>query len=357
MSKSKLTLIIDGNWLLMSRLSVLGNKYVDDHEMCKNLKQLMIRSIGVVLRKFPIVDNIIFVADGGSWRAKVPLTDWLQKMKDDSDQIVGYKATRVRSDELNWELIFETYEEFMSVLQSTGINVCREKEVEGDDWCWFWSTHLNSQNTNCIIWTKDNDLKQLVNMNTDKCFTALWNMDSGLFISEYEEQELDFLFNNSFNENETIWNEVTDKSKNVSKINPKHIVIDKILKGDGSDNIFPIVLRNSKSGSDKKFKISTKDINYSLDIKDKNSIAEYIHELINSKNYKDRIFGDKTEQDIIEHFDYNKKLIFLNKESYPDEVLNIFTKYGEYNVSKDISIAEDQINAQSNKLTSILDII
>ena len=30
MSKSKLTLLIDGNWLLMSRLSVLQARYSDD---------------------------------------------------------------------------------------------------------------------------------------------------------------------------------------------------------------------------------------------------------------------------------------------------------------------------------------
>lgn len=341
----------------MSRLSVLGNKYIDDYDMCKNLKQLMIRSINVVLRIFPTIDNIIFVADGGSWRAKVPLTNWLEKMKDESDQVVGYKATRVRSDEVNWELVFDTYEEFMSILQTTGINVCREKDVEGDDWCWYWSNYLNSQNTNCIIWTKDNDLKQLVKMNSDKCFTALWNVDNGLFISEYEEQELDFLFNNVFNENEKIWNEISEKVKSVTKINPQHIIIEKILKGDNSDNIFPIILRNSKSGTDKKFKISTKDINYSLDIENKYAIMHYIHELINSKNYKDRISGDKTEQDIVEHFNYNKKLIYLNKDSYPQEIIDTLYKYDDYNISKDTSIAESQINAQSNKLTSILDLI
>ena len=33
MPKSKLTLIVDGNWLLMSRLSVLNNRYVDEFEL------------------------------------------------------------------------------------------------------------------------------------------------------------------------------------------------------------------------------------------------------------------------------------------------------------------------------------
>ena len=61
MSKSKLTLLIDGNWLLMSRLSVIANQYNDDYELSHELQLLLIRSIKLVLKHFPDIDNIIFV--------------------------------------------------------------------------------------------------------------------------------------------------------------------------------------------------------------------------------------------------------------------------------------------------------
>ena len=77
--------------------------------------------------------------------------------------------------------------------------------------------------------------------------------------------------------------------------------------------------------------------------------------LINSKNYAGRI--NKTEQEIISHFKYNRKLVALEKESYPQEILDIFEKYHDYNISKDTSIAESQLQAKSNKLNGILDII
>ena len=67
-NKSKLTLIVDGNWLLMSRLAVISGRYPDTNELNRELKLLMIRSVNLVLRAFPVIDNIIFVADGGSWR-------------------------------------------------------------------------------------------------------------------------------------------------------------------------------------------------------------------------------------------------------------------------------------------------
>ena len=77
MTKSKLTLIIDGNWLMMSRMSTLNGKYATTESMMQDLKLLMIKSINVVLRTFQSIDNIIFVADGGSWRSKVEVPSFL----------------------------------------------------------------------------------------------------------------------------------------------------------------------------------------------------------------------------------------------------------------------------------------
>jgi len=95
MPKSKLTLIVDGNWLLMSRLSVLNNRYVDEFELNQELKLMLIKSINVVLRTFTDIDNVIFVADGGSWRNSIEIPDYLYKEKTSEDQSVEYKGNRV----------------------------------------------------------------------------------------------------------------------------------------------------------------------------------------------------------------------------------------------------------------------
>lgn len=354
MPKSKLTLIVDGNWLLMSRLSVLNNRYVDEFELNQELKLMLIKSINVVLRTFPDIDNVIFVADGGSWRNQVPMPECL-KREETSGVIVDYKGTRVKSTDINWDLLFESYGDFISTLQSNGITACQEQGIEGDDWCYHWSTYLNSQGTNCIIWTKDNDLKQLVNIDSNKCFTAWWNNSNGLFVKDFPEEEFNFLFNTEFNINEDILNTLIYKSGEVHKINPSEIIVDKIIRGDAGDNIYPIILRKAKTNSTRSFKVATKDIDYSLDYKDDNAVNNYIHNLVNSKNYAGRI--NKTEQEIISHFKYNRKLVALEKESYPQEILDIFEKYHDYNISKDTSIAESQLQAKSNKLNGILDII
>ena len=354
MPKSKLTLIVDGNWLLMSRLSVLNNRFADEYELNQELKLMLIKSINKVLRFFPFIDNIIFVADGGSWRNQLEIPEYIYKEISDV-QSAEYKGNRVRSDDINWDLLFSSYNDFISTLQSCGITSCQETGIEGDDWCYHWSTLLNSQGTNCIIWTKDNDLKQLVTMNSDKCFTAWWNESNGLYVEDFPEDEFNFLFNTEFNINEDILNKLIDKAKDVNKIDPKTIVVDKIIRGDAGDNIYPIILRKSKTNSGRLFKVASKDIDYNLDYNNDAAIFNYIDNLIHSKNYEGRI--DKSEDDIINHFKYNRKLVALEKESYPQDVLEIFDKYNEYNLSKDTSIAEAQIQASNNKLRGILDII
>lgn len=349
MSKSNCTLLIDGNWLLMSRLSVLNNRYKDELELCQELKLLMLKSVNVVLRQFPIIDNIIFVSDGGSWRNNIDVPEFLQ------NEGITYKGNREKSEDINWELVFGEFESLMSLLQSTGITVSKEGGIEGDDWCWYWSTKLNSENTNCIIWTKDKDLTQLVKTNSDNCFTAWWNKDSGAILQEVNEEEMDYLFNANFSDNEEIYKRFIQEAKQVTYINPKNIVIDKIVRGDMGDNIIPIIYKKSRSNPNKQFRVSVKDLDSSFDIHSETAVRQYIHNILESKSYQGKV--DKNEEDIVQHFMYNTKLVELSEKNYPKDVLDLFAEHDEYNISKDISIAQSQLQAKSNKIQNILDII
>ena len=349
MSKSKLTLVVDGNWLLMSRMSVLNARYADDEQMCKDLKIMMIKSINIVLRTFPAIDNIIFVSDGGSWRNKLEAPKFLQ------EQGIEYKGNREKSDNVNWDAIFSAYEDFITKLNQNGITAVKETGIEGDDWCWYWSTKLNKEGTNVIIWSKDKDLTQLVKTDRDGCFTVCWNKDSGVTTTLRDEGEMDFLFNMQFNINEEIYRSIVDKSKEVNQITPKDVVVDKIIRGDAGDNVLPIILRKSKSGSDKQYRVSPKDIDSNLDIHNEAEVRTYVENLLESKSYKGRV--DKPITNIIEHFEYNKKLVALEKDSYPQEILDIMNKYQTYNCSKDTHEIEYQLTAEANQIGSVLDFI
>ena len=126
-NKSKLTLIVDGNWLLMSRWAVMNGKFQEDNEMCREIQLTMVKSINVVLRTFPSIDNIIFVSDRGSWRNDLEIPSFM---------IEEYKGNRELDPSVNWKAIFESYEEFINLLAEQGITTCQVHGIEGDDWCW-----------------------------------------------------------------------------------------------------------------------------------------------------------------------------------------------------------------------------
>ena len=347
MSKSKLTLIVDGNWLLMSRKSVMNNRFNTDEELIKELKLLMIKSLNVVLRTFPSIDNIMFVSDGGSWRNNIEIPEFLQK------EGVEYKGNRVQDPNTDWKVIFDGYHDFIDIMKSCGINVYREQNIEGDDWCWYLSQKLNSEGTNCIIWTRDHDLMQLVKTNSDGCFTAWYEKDSGLYLEEKADEDLNFLFNMNFNENEALMNELINNSKKVTNIKPINIVIDKIIRGDSGDNILPIVKHKGRN-SEKEFRVSNKEINFNINPYDDNNIKLWIDNLIETKPYVGRIVGDKTPQEIFEHFKYNRKLVSLDERSYPYEVYEIMCNYIDYECCKDTKAVEEKLEAQKNDVEDII---
>ena len=61
--------IMDANWLLMSRFSIMSDQFESNMpEQVKlqaqsNLQDLMAKSITIVLNRFPIIDNIVIVTD------------------------------------------------------------------------------------------------------------------------------------------------------------------------------------------------------------------------------------------------------------------------------------------------------
>lgn len=361
MNKSKLTLIIDGNWLLMSRLSVIKEKYPDDVELCKELQLMMVKSINVVLRMFLNIDNIIFVSDGGSWRNEINSPNFITE---------SYKGTREQDPNINWKMIFDSYENFIKLLKDNNITTCHTNGIEGDDWCWYWSKKLNEENTNCIIWSMDKDLTQLVHTNHDNgVFTVCWNSKTGVTLEDGDysnDSDLDFFFGDlNKQNNDKYLHEIIRKSIKINKINPNLVVLDKIIRGDKGDNILPIILRKSKNGnSDKLFRVSTKDLDETIDVNNEDKVKNYIHNIINSTNYKNRVvkienneFKEKTENEILEHFKYNKKLVYLDENSFPQHILLSMKEHDTYNINKDISNVTSILTAKTNQISDVLDSI
>lgn len=347
--KSILCLVVDGNWLLMSRLSILRMRIKDEDKLLKELKIMMIKSMNVMMRNFPQIDNIIFVADGGSWRNGLEIPTFLKK-----DHIT-YKGNREKDKDLDWDKVFATYDEFVNTLKESGICVSREKGVEGDDWCAYWSKTLNSKNTNVIIWSADRDLTQLVKIDPkSKCFTICWNKNyMTMELIEHNSDDMDFFFDFDNTVNQQLLENISIKAKDIHEIHPMDVVIDKIVRGDAGDNILPIVQKKGKS-SDKLFRVAQKELDLSMDITRLDEITAWVDELLNKKTWQGKI-DDKTEDQIVEHFEYNRRLVWLDPSSYPDDVLEKMRNHHVESANNDLSIAMQKIQAEKNEVTDILE--
>lgn len=317
---NKCTLLIDGNWLMRSRMSVLtkgfniNNSDVIKSETAREFKDLLAKSINVMINKFPQIDNIVLVSDGGSWRKNVKKPECISK--------IVYKGNRKLEEELDWRVIYDSFNEFFDKCLTEGITCTNGMNIEGDDWIWYWSRFLNYNKTNCIIWSVDCDLKQLVQYNNG-IFTAWYNDNAGLVAhedldsSKYDELDL-FMDPTKHN---VLFESIINKLKKVTYINPNDIIIDKIIFGDSGDNIKPVV---QYTKSNRIYKITNKDwkeIKDKLNISDINDIKNNIDLIATSIYNINKNYQSRTIKDIAEMIAFNIKMVFLDKSVMPEKIL------------------------------------
>lgn len=268
MKLGKHTLLIDGNYFLHSRLFVLprpkGKQLLGDKESQSQLmRKLCIDFASEVRKMSPFIDQIVVAVDAKSWRK-------------DLFPDAQYKGTRTQDNSINWKACFEIYSEWQKILEKKGVVIHQVNGAEADDVMYGWSTQLNSEGKNCIAWTGDRDLIQLVNYNQATDAYTLWYYNSKKKLIAFEgfEEVMSNRKTSDMSNEELIFNISSDESsydklkedfqswmdKNkvqVEEINCDDFVFGKILQGDKSDNI-PSVITWTKAASNGKIR------NYSL---------------------------------------------------------------------------------------------
>lgn len=340
----------------MSRFSMISDEFStafseERLEAAKNnLKDFLARSIILQVNKlYGIIDNIILVADGGSWRNRIDKPSTI---------VEEYKGNRSRSEDVEWAYVFESLSEIQENLRSLGVTACKNLGVEGDDWIWHWSTKLNKEGINCIIWSSDGDLKQLVKYENN-VWTVWYNDRYGLVLPENMNDEGDDL---AFYMNCNFYSETFNKLKNLSPkgykyLSPDSIVIEKTMCGDAGDNVKPIM--RVRSGS-KNYKYTPKmwsTLSEKLQINTINDLLNnkenIVKELLKSRTGKWLNFNNTNEQ-VLEELNYNLKLVWLNSSQIPDDIQDIMNEE-EYKIA-DIDYIRNNfkiIAGQSNEVQDI----
>lgn len=333
--KNKLTLLVDSNWLLISRASVLMNTFNKNlpeeakEQAQLDLEDLMAKSICVTLSRIPAIDNIVLLADGGSWRKQ------LQVPKNIEGTI--YKGNRSQDNDIEWSYIYKALSNLISRAKEMGLTVTQYNNIEGDDWVWYWTRRLNSDGINCIIWSSDNDLKQLIQVDKNSnAFTAWYNDRNGVWLPDTikePEDNLDFFFNIQYYS--PVLESIKTKVHNHNYINPTDIITSKVICGDAGDNILPVM--RYKKGN-KTYRITEKDWDGIKLLYNINSFEDFLNQI--DKISEDISLHKKFKQyhpkasDIKEMIEYNIKLVWLNENVIPDTIIQFMNQqeYKKYDV-------------------------
>jgi len=339
MKLGKHTLIIDGNYFVHSRLFVLprpkGEQLLGNRDGQEQfMRKLCIDFASEVRKMTPFVDQIVVAVDSKSWRK-------------DLFPAAEYKGTRVSDNSVNWGNVFDTYEQFQHILAKRGVIIHKVPGAEADDILYGWATQLNNEGKNCIVWTGDRDLIQLVDYNTATDAYTLWYYNSQRRLLAFEgfdellqSKEIDvmcnddMLFNMSSNEvtndklKEDLQSWVLKNGVQIQEINCDDFIFSKILQGDKSDNIQSVVTwtKRTSSGTARNYSITEK---HALQILEKyREIEGNFHiDHFFSSNQVDTIVrlihdvvGRSELKEIRVRFNQNLDLMLLHYNTIPESI-------------------------------------
>ena len=337
MKKGGHTLLIDGNYFLHSRLFVLprpkqGKMLEDDDSRAVFMRKLAIDLASEVRKMRDFIDKVVVAVDARSWRK-------------DLYPEAEYKGTRKQDSKIDWTSVYNIYEEFQAILQKHGVIVHRIDGAEADDVLFGWSTYLNNKGKNCIVWSGDRDLIQLVNYSQPNDSYTLWYSTAQKSLYTFKDfnkvlnkksqiSNEDFLFNMSSYSGmaeeykQSMKNWIDGNKIKITEVNCDEFIFKKILIGDKSDNIPSVIVwqKEIKGGKLRTYSITEKlaDKIYDQYTKEKDSFV--IDQLFNSDELDTlsdivyRVVG-KSKKNIIRNKIFeNMTLMMLHVNVIPEPI-------------------------------------
>jgi len=356
------TILIDGNYFIMSRLFVLPRpkqitglpmiKFMESEKEVSMLMRKLCIDFASEIRKLKnVTKRIVFTLDAKSWRKDLfPEAD--------------YKGNRENDPTIHWDNIMKCVKEFSELLAKQGVIVERIPGAEGDDLVFAWATHLNSNNESCIIWSGDTDLMQLVNYNKSTDAFTLWydntrsqlgvypGFEKWLSTKEGNKDEVVDIFTETprFYISDQIKDELkTFIDKGGLKVNDVYCdeyIFQKILKGDKGDHITSVIQVPSKTGL-RMNRVNDKKAKSVLDAFKKRHRRfsaiylfedEYKNEICQLVSREMKVTGKNSE--IKAKLELNTSLMLLHVATIPDAIQkSMFDKIrNDYELMQDLEI-------------------
>ena len=339
MRKGGHTLLIDGNYFLHSRLFVLprpknGVMLEDEASRASLMRKLAIDLASEVRKMRGFIDKVVVAVDARSWRKDLFPT-------------AEYKGTRKSDSSIDWNAVYDVYEEFQNILQKHGVVVHKIEGAEADDVLFGWSTLLINKGRNSIIWTGDKDLIQLVNYSKANDSYALWyspvqkslycfkDFIDVLNTSETTDTD-DLLFNLSTYSGvkeeykQAIKDWIQSNKVKLTEVNCDEFMFNKLLIGDKSDNIPSVVLwqKEMKGGKLRTYSITDKLADKIFQQYNKENSQFVIDQLFNKDEIEKladvvyRVIGKSSIAQIKNNISQNMSLMMLHTKVIPDAIQN-----------------------------------
>ena len=341
MKLGKHTLMIDGNYFVYSRLYVMprsksGKLLGDEKEKAQFMRKLCIDFASEVRKMRPFIDQVLVAVDSKSWRK-------------DLFPEAEYKGTRTTDETVDWEAVYDIYGKFREVLAKQGVIVQQTNGAEADDILFAWSTELNNQGRNCIVWTGDRDLIQLVDYTQATDGYTLWyyNTKKALIAFEGFSNLLEEFSSDDFSNDDLLFNMSADTSSSggikadlkdwiarnkvtIEELQSREFIFKKILIGDKSDNIPSVVTYDKRmsNGKLRTFSITEKQAEKILAQYEKD-FGQFEIEHLFVKESRERIcdsiyrvVGNSKTESIQPRLMQNIQLMLLHVRIIPEPILN-----------------------------------
>ena len=361
MKLGKHTLMIDGNYFVYSRLYVMPRRkdkqlLESEKDQGQFMRKLCIDFASEIRKMKPFVDEVVIAVDSKSWRK-----DFYPEAE--------YKGTRKTDSSVNWEAVYRIYDEFRALLAKNGVIIQQTPGAEADDILFARATELNNQGKNCIVWTGDRDLIQLVDYTQATDGYTLWYYNTKRNLLAFEgfndllEQttgdsvspdELLFDLNNSDISSDEIKGKIKDWVKsnkvNIQEIDSRAFIFKKILIGDKSDNINSVVTytKTMKNGKVRTFSITDKQADKILAQYEKDFGRFEVEQLFVPEVIEKmadviyRVNGNASVEAIKKTLKLNIQLMLLHVRTIPEPIMDAMyndielnnTELNMYNVSQ-----------------------
>ena len=309
-------LIIDGNYILSKNTFTLHKNNLLFGALHKSLENTVNN-----YRKWYPFANIYLVSDSKekSWRKQL---------------IKGYKATRKKDSDIDWNFVYNAYGEFKESLKGL-VKVLEAPHVEGDDWISFLVTKANKEGRSTIIVSNDYDIKQIVNYGLDPLYinimtNEMYNKEKlfmprnyQVFMNKVSKLPNDDIFNLNDNNDFLLLMDRFLNKYEINEIDPVESLIIKIISGDTSDNIGS-VWSQTKNG--KKRGIGEKGAKgiydeYLVEFGELNLHDPDLYENIADLICEKKKISKTQIESIVENIKGNMKLIDLRLHNLPEEII------------------------------------